>query len=258
MADSQETSPLFLGLDLSTQGLKAVLITENGHVAHESAVNFDKELPHYATTNGAIKGPDEGEVTSPVKMWLEAMDLIVDKMMKAGVNLSRIMSISGDGQVTTFLCCARIFRSQALQQHGSVFWSSDAERLLSTLSPANGLAEQLSPSAFTFQRSPIWQDSSTTRDCRELEEHVGGPQVLADITGSRAYERFTGNQIRRVRILLSISSNADHNIDMAYWCFPAPSSSPYYLRGNFPCLPCVFFHAIPLRRIHRSDRSFRR
>lgn len=99
MADSQESSPLFLGLDLSTQGLKAVLITEDSQVAHESAVNFDKELPLYGTTNGAIKGPDEGEVTSPVKMWLDAMDLIVKKMKDAGVNLSRVMAISGDGQV---------------------------------------------------------------------------------------------------------------------------------------------------------------
>lgn len=97
------------------------------------------------------------------------------------------------------------------QQHGSVYWSNDAERLLSTLKPEKSLAEQLSPSAFTFQRSPIWQDSSTTQDCRELEDAMGGPQVVADITGSRAYERFTGNQIRRVRVFslsipLSISN----------------------------------------------------
>ncbi|KAI0343290.1 D-xylulose kinase [Trametopsis cervina] len=179
-----EDLPLFLGLDLSTQGLKAVLITEESEVVHESAINFDRELPHYNTVNGAIRGPGEGEVTSPVRMWLEAMDLIVTKMKTAGVNLGRIMGISGDGQ-----------------QHGSVFWSSDAERLLSSLDPAQGLADQLSPAAFTFQRSPIWQDSSTTRECRELEEAVGGPQVLTDITGSRAYERFTGNQIRRLRRL---------------------------------------------------------
>ncbi|KAJ3547302.1 hypothetical protein NM688_g5417 [Phlebia brevispora] len=179
-----DTSPLFLGLDLSTQGLKAVIITEESQVVHESAVNFDRELPHFNTTNGAIRGPDEGEVTSPVKMWLEAFDLITEKMKNAGVDLSRIMGISGDGQ-----------------QHGSVYWSADAERLLSNLDPSKGLAEQLAPAAFTFQRCPIWQDSSTTRECRELEEAIGGPQVLADITGSRAYERFTGNQIKRLRRL---------------------------------------------------------
>jgi hypothetical protein len=97
-----DDQPLFLGLDLSTQGLKAVLITEESEVVHESAVNFDRELPHYATTNGAIRGPDEGEVTSPVRMWLEAVDLIVSKMKAAGVNLGRIMAISGDGQVCSF------------------------------------------------------------------------------------------------------------------------------------------------------------
>ncbi len=90
---------LFLGLDLYTQGLKAVLISEENQVVHESAVNFDRELPHFNTTNGAVKGPDEGEVTSPVKMWLEAFDLITEKMKSAGVNLGRVMAISGDGQV---------------------------------------------------------------------------------------------------------------------------------------------------------------
>ena len=96
---SSDTQNLFLGLDLSTQGLKAVIISEENQVVHESAVNFDRELPHFGTTNGAVQGPDEGEVTSPVKMWLEAFDLITQKMKDAGVNLSRIMGISGDGQV---------------------------------------------------------------------------------------------------------------------------------------------------------------
>lgn len=55
--------------------------------------------------------------------------------------------------------------------------------------------------------SPIWQDSSTTKQCLELEESIGGPQALADLTGSRAYERFTGTQIAKVPpslILLSL------------------------------------------------------
>lgn len=31
-------------------------------------------------------------------------------------------------------------------------------------------------------------DSSTTAECHQLEKSVGGPQELANITGSRAYE----------------------------------------------------------------------
>ena len=41
-------------------------------------------------------------------------------------------------------------------------------------------------------------DSSTTAECRELEDHVGGPLELANLTGSRAYERFSGNQISKI------------------------------------------------------------
>lgn len=41
-------------------------------------------------------------------------------------------------------------------------------------------------------------DSSTGTQCRALEAAVGGPQNLSNITGSRAYERFTGNQIAKI------------------------------------------------------------
>lgn len=41
-------------------------------------------------------------------------------------------------------------------------------------------------------------DSSTTEQCKTLEESVGGAQALANITGSKAYERFTGNQIAKI------------------------------------------------------------
>jgi len=84
-----------------------------------------------------------------------------------------------------------------------VFWSKDAEKLLGNLDAEKTLLDQLSPNAFTFQRSPIWQDSSTKNECEALEYLVGGPQALANLTGSRAYERFTGNQIARVSTTFS-------------------------------------------------------
>ncbi|EDO25303.1 predicted protein, partial [Nematostella vectensis] len=51
---------------------------------------------------------------------------------------------------------------------------------------------------FVVENSPIWMDSSTSSQCRFLENTVGGPQKLAEITGSTAYERFTGNQIAKI------------------------------------------------------------
>ncbi|KAJ3798519.1 hypothetical protein GGU11DRAFT_780655 [Lentinula aff. detonsa] len=174
--------PLFLGLDLSTQQLKAVLVREDCSIVHESSVRFDQDLPSYGTENGALKGPAEGEVTSPVAMWLDAFELLAERMKQAGVDFGSIAAISGAGQ-----------------QHGSVFWSYDAEEALASLDASKTLTSQLSPVAFSLARAPIWQDSSTTRECREIEEAIGGPQTLADITGSRAYERFTGTQIARIR-----------------------------------------------------------
>jgi xylulokinase len=49
----------------------------------------------------------------------------------------------------------------------------------------------------TRQVSPIWMDTSTTTQCAEISAAVGGATVLAAHTGSRAFERFTGPQIRK-------------------------------------------------------------
>jgi xylulokinase len=93
--------PLYLGLDLSTQQLKAILITDDLSVKHEIAVHFDHDLGQkYGVTNGSVKGPDEGEVTSPVAMWIEAIDLLMQRMKDAGVDFGSVSAISGAGQVS--------------------------------------------------------------------------------------------------------------------------------------------------------------
>ena len=47
---------------------------------------------------------------------------------------------------------------------------------------------------FSISDSPIWMDSSTTQQCRRLEQDMGGAQIVADKTGSRAYEVRRTNQ----------------------------------------------------------------
>lgn len=94
--------PLFLGLDLSTQQLKAIIISDKGHVVHETAVHFDNDLPQFGTRGGAIQGSGAGEVTSPVAMWVAAIDLLLERMNSERVEVGRIMGVSGAGQVCDF------------------------------------------------------------------------------------------------------------------------------------------------------------
>ena len=81
--------------------------------------------------------------------------------------------------------------SGAGQQHGSVYWRTGAEEMLKKLRPDKFMHDELAH-AFSILDSPIWMDSSTSEQCKNLESALGGPEELANITGSRAYERFTG------------------------------------------------------------------
>ncbi|KAG8822509.1 hypothetical protein FRC19_005819 [Serendipita sp. 401] len=177
-SSSSSSSPLFLGFDLSTQQLKAAILDRSGSFIHESSVHFDRELPQLGTTNGALHGDLPGEVYCNVVVWIEALDLLMNKLKAAGVQFGDIVAISG-----------------AAQQHGSVYWDDAASPLLQKLDATQPLACQLVPEAFSTCKCPIWQDSSTTEECQIIEKELGGSHTVSNLTGSRAYERFTGAQI---------------------------------------------------------------
>lgn len=80
---------------------------------------------------------------------------------------------------------------------GSVYWKNGSSSILSSLDPKKRLVDQLG-NAFSTKESPIWMDSSTTEQCREIEKAVGGALELSQLTGSRAHERYTGPQIRKI------------------------------------------------------------
>jgi hypothetical protein len=82
---SEKASPLFLGLDLSTQQLKAIVLAGDVSVVHESAVNFTNDLPQYGTINGAIIGPGPGEVTSISKSWKVGYNQVIGPPPRQGL-----------------------------------------------------------------------------------------------------------------------------------------------------------------------------
>jgi xylulokinase len=186
MANDNINAPVdewYLGIDCSTQSLTAIILDQQHVTQHTHSVRYDDELPEFGTRFGVHHGGD-GVVTSPVAMFVAALDMCLDAMTRAGVDWSRVVALSCSGQ-----------------QHGSVYWSSDCHRKLASLDAAHSLCHQLccvDGGVFAETNCPVWMDSSTTKQCRQLERRCGGAERVAAVSGSRAFERFTGNQIAKL------------------------------------------------------------
>lgn len=171
---------LVLGLDASTQSLTAALLDPaTGRVCYTRSLNYSRDLPHYGTQDGVLRGPDPTVIHAPPLLWLEALDLLFAQMKNDGVALGDVFAISGSGQ-----------------QHGSVYLNASATSRLAHLDPQRGLAEQLAP-ALSRPTSPIWMDSSTTAACADITRAMAEHSGILAATGSAAMERFTGPQIRK-------------------------------------------------------------
>ena len=167
--------PLYLGLDSSTQSLTAIVIdvpstslgaSDRRQVVFESSLQFDTALPQYGTRHGVLPHDDPSIAQSSPAMWADALDLMLARVAASGLDLSRLAAVSGSAQ-----------------QHGSVYLGRGP----------------LHPRAVPLSRAvaPIWMDCSTSAECAEITAAVGGNGQLAAHTGSRAFERFTGPQIRK-------------------------------------------------------------
>jgi xylulokinase len=171
---------LFLGLDSSTQSLSAVLIDyDTRKVVYEKSLNFDQALPKYGTRNGVLPHRDPLVKHSDPLLWAEALDQLFAAMKKEKAPLGDIRAISGSGQ-----------------QHGSVYLNARAVPVLARLGSARNLVSALR-GVFSRSTSPIWMDSSTAVECSEIRDALGGIRKMVETTGSDAFERFTGPQIRK-------------------------------------------------------------
>ena len=152
---------------------------EARRVVLETSVPFDEALPHYRTEHGVLPRTEPIVAVSSPLMWAEALDLMMERLSRSGLDVSQVEAISGSAQ-----------------QHGSVYLNGEASARLAALDAAHALVDQVAP-MLARTVAPIWLDSSTTAECQDITATVGGPTALARHTGSRAFERFTGPQIRK-------------------------------------------------------------
>jgi len=150
---------LFAGLDVSTQSCKIVVIDPaEGGVVHVDSVNYDDDMPSYGTRDGVIPDLDEGISESDPRMWLEAVDMILQRLMASEVDQRQIRCLSVSGQ-----------------QHGLV-----------ALDGAGNLARD---------RSKLWNDFSTSEECDLLTERVGGRERMIEEVGNSQRTGYTAPKI---------------------------------------------------------------
>src|SRR4026207_982358 len=103
---------LYLGLDSSTQSLSAIVLEVDGdrrRVAFESSIAFDETFPQYGTRHGVLPSGDPTTATSPPPLWVEALELMMQRLQASGLDLGQLAAISGSAQ-----------------QHGSVYLNDRA------------------------------------------------------------------------------------------------------------------------------------
>lgn len=168
-----------LGLDLSTQSATAlVLDTVAGTTLARARAAFGPDFPDRDHPEGFIRGGKDGEVHADPLLWLDGLELALNRLSKL-TDLSQIEAVSVSGQ-----------------QHGSVYLAAGYEDALGDADPSRPLSAKIGP-VLARRTSPIWMDSSTAEECREIAAALGGDRKVCDLTGSVTTPRFTGPQIRR-------------------------------------------------------------
>jgi xylulokinase len=157
---------LFAGLDVSTQSAKLVVIDSTvGAVVHVDRVDYDRDLPHYETRDGAAQGLGEGVSESDPRMWIEAVEVLLGRAPAyrgTGVPAHRIRCISVSGQ-----------------QHGLVALAQDG--------------------SLARPRAKLWNDFSTAEECRILTDAVGGLDAMVREVGNSQRTGYTAGKILHLK-----------------------------------------------------------
>ncbi|KAI9507061.1 actin-like ATPase domain-containing protein [Russula earlei] len=176
---SKSGQALFLGLELSTDQLRATIVDENLELVGVEAVDFDTALSEYQTQGGIFTTPGDA-YTTPVDMWVKALDFLLEEISR-NHEVSRIKSIGGAAQLAL------------------VWWKSTPVPNFPSLDSRLPLHSQLSPNTFSLPNTPVAQDTFSHSHALSIEAMLGGPDHMAARVGTCANSSLVAAQILRVR-----------------------------------------------------------
>ncbi len=179
---------LSLGLDISTQGISAVVLDIDKRAkVYEHSLDYcqDARLNTFGIRKeDYILPPEsEGEASQPAVMFFAALDGILSDL-KTAVDIKGIVVINNSSQ-----------------QHGHVYLNHQAQSIFKELlnedSASSDLVNLLKDSP-AYHRAPIWMTSNTNEQAEHIRHYVGGKEKAIKLSGSDIPLRFTGVIIRKI------------------------------------------------------------
>jgi len=180
---------LSLGLDLSTQGLAAVILDiDRLEMVYEHSLDYIKDSRFkdfgLSSRDYILPPGEDGEANQPPEMYWAALDALLGDIQKAGVDMADIVVINNSAQ-----------------QHGHVYLNSRATAIFNRLNSREASLSSLPDllrGSLAFPAAPIWMTSNTRQEAADILHNIGGRTVMIQLSGSSAPLRFTGIIMRKI------------------------------------------------------------
>jgi xylulokinase len=179
---------LSLGLDVSTQGISAVVLDIDKRAkVYEYSLDYcqDSRLNVFGIRKeDYILPPEtEGEASQPPEIFFGSLDAMFADL-KDAVALQDIVVINNSGQ-----------------QHGHVYLNHQARSIFHGLSREESAKSDLTTllkGGLAYHHAPIWMTSNTAEEAEFIRNHVGGKERAIALSGSDVPLRFTGVIMRKI------------------------------------------------------------
>jgi xylulokinase len=202
---------LSLGLDLSTQGISAVVLDIDRRTkVYEYSLDYckDSRLNTFdiRKEDYILPPQSEGEASQPPELFFASLDAIFDDL-KDCLSLKDIVVTNNSGQ-----------------QHGHVYLNHQARTIFRKLlrgdSASSDLVSLLKGS-LAFGLAPIWMTSNTDEEARFIRNYIGGKERAIALSGSNVPLRFTGVVMRKIARQFPEAYHQTDNIQLISNLVPA-------------------------------------